>query len=54
MRVAPPDCAAKPWTIDRPSPVPLPCPLVVKNGSVARFKVASSMPVPESATATQT
>ena len=35
-----------PKTIARPSPVPLPGPLVVKNGSKMRAFVASSMPVP--------
>ena len=29
---APPDCSAKPCTMDKPRPVPLPRPLVVKNG----------------------
>ena len=32
----PPSWAARPWTIDRPRPVPLPTPLVEKNGSTAR------------------
>ena len=54
MRIAPPDCAATPCTIDRPSPVPLPAPLVVKNGSAARFNVAASMPAPVSDTVRQT
>src|SRR3954470_3663064 len=36
----PPDCAASPWIIDRPRPLPLPTPLVVKNGSAALFNVA--------------
>jgi hypothetical protein len=40
--------------MERPSPVPSPTPLVVKNGSVARFSVASSMPVPVSLTERQT
>ena len=44
------DWAASPCTIERPSPVPLPTPLVVKNGSCARARTASSMPVPVSAT----
>ena len=36
----PPSCAARPWTIDRPRPVPLPTPLVEKNGSIARASVS--------------
>ncbi len=40
--------------MERPSPVPLPVPLVVKNGSAARFNVCSSMPTPVSETAMQT
>ena len=32
----PPDCLAKPYTCDRPKPVPLPTPFVVKNGSKIR------------------
>ena len=35
--------------MDSPNPVPLPGPLVVKNGSVALAKVAASMPDPVSA-----
>lgn len=31
--ISPPDCWAKPITWDKPSPVPFPTPLVVKNGS---------------------
>ena len=49
-RKVPPDWTAKPWIIDRPSPVPLPTPLVEKKGSIARFNVVSSMPQPVSAT----
>jgi hypothetical protein len=37
-------------SIDRPRPGPLPTPLVVKNGSVARLNVSSSIPVPLSRT----
>ena len=43
-RSLPPDCPVRPSTIERPSPVPLPIPLVVKKGSVARAMVASSIP----------
>ena len=50
IRIAPPDCATRPSTIDSPSPVPWPALLVVKNGSAARFRVASSMPIPVSLT----
>ena len=46
----PPDCFTKPCTIDRPSPVPRPTCLVVKNGSNTRAKVAASMPWPLSRT----
>lgn len=37
MRTEPPDCSAKPLTMDRPSPVPRPSALVVKKGSVVRL-----------------
>ena len=47
------NCAARPSTMDRPKPVPLPTPLVVKNGSVTRANVASSMPCPVSLTEMQ-
>lgn len=47
---APPDCSITPCTADRPRPVPLPTPLVVKNGALARASVASSMPSPVSVT----
>ncbi|MNP53948.1 hypothetical protein D3C76_1484680 [compost metagenome] len=50
----PPSCSIKPWTIDNPRPVPLPTPLVVKNGSIAEPSVASSMPSPVSAMLRQT
>ena len=43
-----------PYTMLKPSPVPCPIPLVVKNGSQAWRKVASSMPTPVSATSRQT
>ena len=47
----PPLCLTMPYTVARPSPVPLPGSLVVKNGSKMRARVASSMPVPVSVTA---
>ena len=50
----PPDWRTSPCTMERPSPVPLPMPLVVKNGSAARASVASSMPSPLSMTARRT
>ncbi len=50
----PPDCAARPCTMERPRPVPFPGPLVVKNGSVARLTVASSIPSPVSETEIRT
>ena len=40
--------------MDRPSPVPLPIPLVVKKGSIAFASVASLMPTPVSATLIRT
>ena len=43
-----------PYTVDRPSPVPLPFSLVVKNGSKMRARVCSSMPQPVSVTASCT
>ena len=36
MSTDPPDCCISPNTCARPSPVPRPCGLVVKNGSTAR------------------
>ena len=54
IRIVPPDCATSPSTIDSPSPVPRPAPFVVKNGSVARLSVTSSMPCPVSCSAIQT
>ena len=54
MRKAPPDCSANPLAIGRPSPVPTPISLVVKNGSLARARVAASMPMPVSATVSRT
>ncbi|MNF91998.1 hypothetical protein D3C84_746260 [compost metagenome] len=49
----PPNCSASPCTMDNPRPVPLPTPLVVKNGSTAEASVASSMPSPSSVIARQ-
>ena len=48
------DMAARPWAMDRPKPVPFPTPLVEKKGSIARCRVASSMPMPVSPTCRQT
>ena len=42
----PPSWAIRPWTIDRPRPVPRPTSLVEKNGSTARASVSASMPTP--------
>ncbi len=36
----PPDCLMKPNTMERPRPVPLPCSLVVKNGSKIRVRTS--------------
>ena len=44
----------KPYTWERPRPVPTPVGLVVKNGSKARFTTSGDMPLPESLTATMT
>ncbi|MNN57426.1 hypothetical protein D3C81_1724160 [compost metagenome] len=52
MAMWPPDCCMKPYTIDMPSPVPLPMGLVVKKGSNARSTTSGAMPAPVSATAT--
>ena len=46
----PPWAATMLWTIARPSPVPLPCSLVVKKGSATRASNSSSIPGPSSAT----
>ena len=43
-----------PYTIDSPSPVPLPVGLVVKNGSNAISSVAASIPCPVSPTSSST
>src|ERR1051325_202079 len=50
----PPCCFTRPYTVASPRPVPFPTALVVKNGSNARWRVASSMPAPVSSTARQT
>ena len=54
MRICPPDCLTKPYTIDRPSPVPRPSGLVVKNGSKACRITSGVMPVPVSVTSMRT
>ncbi len=54
MRTSPADCLAKPYTIDRPSPVPSPVGLVVKKGSNARETTSGGMPVPVSPTLSTT
>ncbi|RDI74538.1 hypothetical protein Gocc_1427 [Gaiella occulta] len=46
----PPLCSAMPYTVESPSPVPSPGPLVVKKGSNARARTSSLMPVPLSVT----
>ena len=46
----PPDCLAKPNTIDRPSPVPSPTGLVEKKGSNTRSRMPTGMPGPLSRT----
>ena len=50
----PPDCLTIPYTVASPSPVPLPGPLVVKNGSNARAFTSAVMPHPVSETASRT
>ena len=42
----PPLCFTMPYTVESPSPVPLPCSLVVKNGSKRCARVSASMPTP--------
>src|SRR5581483_72221 len=49
----PPLCFTTPYTVERPSPVPFPCSLVVKNGSKICVCVSASIPVPVSETARQ-
>src|SRR5882724_12935048 len=46
----PPDCATKPWTMDRPSPRPLPASAVVKKGSKACSFTNGVIPAPVSVT----
>ena len=46
----PPACRMIPYTVARPSPVPLPTPLVVKNGSNTRARTSSLIPCPVSDT----
>ena len=46
--IAPPWALTMPWLTDRPSPVPLPTSLVVKNGSKIRCRFSSGMPQPVS------
>src|SRR5271166_3082674 len=46
----PPLCFTIPYTVDNPSPVPLPIGLVVKNGSKICTSVSASIPCPESVT----
>ena len=50
----PPDSRTTAYTCDRPSPVPWPVGLVVKNGSIARARTSSVMPDPVSVTASST
>ena len=52
--IAPPLWVTMPSTVASPSPVPLPFSLVVKKGSNARRRVASSIPKPESVTESAT
>jgi len=49
-RMYPPLCFTIPYTVDSPSPVPLPCFFVVKNGSKIRYRTSLLIPVPLSAT----
>jgi len=48
--IVPPCCFTIPYTVASPSPVPFPCPFVVKNGSKMCACVSSSIPVPVSLT----
>jgi len=50
----PPVCLTMPYTVDSPSPVPLPTSLVVKNGSKILSMISVGMPVPVSSTSTST
>ena len=47
-------CFTMPYTVARPSPVPLPGPFVVKNGSKIRACTSGVMPVPVSDTDSDT
>src|SRR5882757_4323368 len=49
--ISPPDCLANPKAWLRPSPVPLPTSLVVKNGSKIASIWSAAIPVPVSAMA---
>ena len=49
-KIDPPLCVTIPYTVDSPSPVPLPFSFVVKNGSKRCESVSSSIPTPVSAT----
>ncbi len=53
-QMVPPLCVTIPKTVARPSPVPWPSGLVVKNGSKIRSRVAASIPIPVSLTASRT
>ena len=48
--MAPPDWLTMPNTVERPSPVPLPISLVVKNGSKIFWRTSGGMPSPVSVT----
>jgi hypothetical protein len=50
MRMLPPDWRMKPYTIDSPSPLPVPKLLVVKKGSKTRGRISGAMPPPLSET----
>src|SRR3990172_614272 len=47
--IQPSCCLTIPYTVESPSPVPRPSPLVVKKGSKTRRCVATSIPTPLSA-----
>src|SRR5580704_87661 len=53
-QIYPPLCFTIPYTVERPSPVPFPSSLVVKNGSKILDFVCSSIPCPVSATTIST
>ena len=54
MLTDPPAWVTMPYTVARPSPVPSPLALVVKNGSKARSTTSADMPWPESQTRRRT